>query len=173
MKAKNKLRNDSIKLKNSKKRNCKKVKGKCQTLKIPKNSNNRIEKCTTILNGVNDMKIDCDKSELDESDEDIDNYSVASGILDEEICWDCGHSTRNGDYSRILVCEQCSGDFHLDCVGLQKVPRISWTCRPCQIEIGSLSTLNYTVEDSRFRVMTIFSQINTNNWLSLLIFIKI
>jgi hypothetical protein len=71
--------------------------------------------------------------------------SVNSGVLDENLCFLCGIATTEAEYERIVLCDTCDGEYHLDCVGLTSLPRISWTCTLCREERARFSKLRFDV----------------------------
>lgn len=82
-----------------------------------------------------------------------DEGSVDSGILEENICFHCGISTSSAtEWSNVVLCDRCDGEYHLDCVGLESVPRISFTCPRCQEEIAAYSKLSCSFRGEKFKV---------------------
>eukprot|EP01041_Mallomonas_annulata_P014551 gene14551-30975_t len=82
-----------------------------------------------------------------EDDQD-DASSNDSGILDDDICWKCGESAADPeDFNKLVVCDTCSGDFHLHCVQLRSVPRSSWSCPLCKEEMLQFYSQKFTVSD--------------------------
>jgi len=92
-------------------------------------------------------------SKEDETEvEDADLISVESGVLDEDICWACGASTGNpSEYDEVLICDICSGEYHLSCINLSRVPRSAWACSCCKTEYQKLKPLRFSIR-GRFRV---------------------
>ena len=80
-----------------------------------------------------------------------DEGSVDSAILDESICYECGSSTINDpDWQNLLICDVCDGEYHLGCMGLDRVPRNGWTCQRCYEEVQFASKNKYAVESEKF-----------------------
>lgn len=74
--------------------------------------------------------------------------SVDSGLLDENICYECGISTKNlslEDWNQFILCDRCDAEYHLTCLNLDKVPRISFTCPRCQQAYVEFNHLKYVV----------------------------
>lgn len=77
--------------------------------------------------------------------------SVNSGVLDENLCFICGIETTDDDYEKVVLCDCCDGEYHLSCVGLSGLPRISWTCSLCRDERMWFSKLKYDVPNFKVR----------------------
>lgn len=76
-----------------------------------------------------------------------DNGSVASGLLEEDFCLVCGHSTLTSDtWNSVVLCDVCEGEYHLHCIGLSKLPQSSFICARCETEKQIQTNLQYTVE---------------------------
>ncbi len=75
--------------------------------------------------------------------------SVASGVLEEDYCFECGKSTLDclGDNS-VILCDICDGEYHINCVGLQKLPRSTYVCLRCLEEEERQKHLRYNVSDT-------------------------
>jgi hypothetical protein len=71
--------------------------------------------------------------------------SVNSGVLDENLCFLCGIATTEDEYDQIVLCDTCDGEYHLSCVGLTSLPRISWTCTLCREERARYSKLRFEI----------------------------
>ena len=74
-----------------------------------------------------------------------DDGTVASGILDENICFECGMETiGEPDWEKLFLCDRCDGEYHLNCCYLKVAPRKSkeFTCRRCKDEFENLSKLD-------------------------------
>ena len=58
-----------------------------------------------------------------------DRGSVASGILEEDLCQICGLSTLSTEgRSNIILCDICDSEYHVPCLKLNKVPRSTFDC---------------------------------------------
>jgi hypothetical protein len=78
--------------------------------------------------------------------------SVDSAILEEDICFKCGKSTYgNGDWSDIILCDICDGEFHVACTGLERVPRSGYRCEKCNLEATFFLDLKYNLQ-GKFKV---------------------
>jgi len=56
--------------------------------------------------------------------------STKSGIDSvDDACWVCGCCEEGEE---LLLCDQCDGIFHLQCVGLRHVPAGEWLCKSCK-----------------------------------------
>lgn len=76
-----------------------------------------------------------------------DNGSVASGLLEEDFCLLCGHSTLGSDtWNSVVLCDNCEGEYHLQCIGLSKLPQSDFVCRRCEAEAQIQKSLQYKVE---------------------------
>lgn len=76
-----------------------------------------------------------------------DNGSVASGLLEEDFCLVCGHSTLGSDtWNSVVLCDICEGEYHLQCIGLSKLPPSAFICQRCEVEEQVQKNLRYTVE---------------------------
>ena len=72
--------------------------------------------------------------------------SVDSGALEEDICFHCGQSTRDLDqdeWSNLVICDRCNGEFHLACMALDIVPRKGWICTHCKKDELEFYNLKY------------------------------
>jgi hypothetical protein len=77
---------------------------------------------------------------------DDDRCSVASAILEEDICFKCGSSTLNEpSWSDLILCDVCDGEFHLACAGLDVAPRSGWRCQRCTQEYLFFRKLKYEI----------------------------
>ena len=54
----------------------------------------------------------------------------------EDTCLVCGESTEECA-EEVLICDQCDGENHLPCSGLNRVPRGQWLCRGCDGVLNS------------------------------------
>ena len=76
--------------------------------------------------------------------------SVDSGVLDENICFECGISTEllpADDWKDIIVCDRCDAEYHKTCVGfdpMDLLPRRGWVCMKCKAEISAFQSLDFT-----------------------------
>jgi len=74
--------------------------------------------------------------------------SIDSAALDEDICFECGTNTLyEQNWESLLICDRCSGEYHLKCVGLDMIPRRGWICRSCKQEMDSFEGLNYSMDE--------------------------
>mgnify|MGYP000440635501 CR=1 FL=1 len=72
--------------------------------------------------------------------------SVDTGALEENVCFECGECTTDEpDWDSLVICDRCSGDYHLKCVGLDIVPRKGWICPRCKADEYSFAGLKYNV----------------------------
>lgn len=71
--------------------------------------------------------------------------SVNSGVLDENLCFHCGLETTEDDLGTTILCDGCDGEYHLTCVGLTLLPRITWTCNRCREERAWFANVKYEV----------------------------
>ncbi|KAJ3335312.1 hypothetical protein HDU93_005826 [Gonapodya sp. JEL0774] len=63
--------------------------------------------------------------------------SSSSNVPIQSSSWKCAGCGRKA--SRLLVCTNCEGGYHLACVNLLKRPRTAWLCAICSPEItGSI-----------------------------------
>lgn len=83
--------------------------------------------------------------------------SVNSGVLDENLCFLCGVKTTDDDYDKVVLCDCCDGEYHLTCVGLSGLPRISWTCSLCRDERMWFSKLKYEIPNFKVCVSSSYS----------------
>ena len=73
-----------------------------------------------------------------------DEGSVDTGALDEDVCFWCGRDTSDEpNWDSLVICDRCSGDFHLTCVGLDAVPRAAWVCPRCKEDDNEFWGLKY------------------------------
>lgn len=81
-----------------------------------------------------------------------DAGSVESGLLEEDFCCECGASTLTGsDWKSVIICDICEGEYHLQCLGLDRIPRATFICPPCMEEANEQRHLKFNVSDV-FRV---------------------
>lgn len=72
--------------------------------------------------------------------------SVDTGALEENVCFECGECTTDEpDWDSLVLCDICSGDYHLRCVGLDIVPRKGWVCLRCKTDAAEFKGLEYMV----------------------------
>jgi len=84
---------------------------------------------------------------------DDDNGSVASGVLEEDYCYVCGDSTLNADqWNNVVLCDVCDGEYHLKCVGLDKLPTDSFVCYKCVKEREQQKNVVFNVSNNNFPV---------------------
>lgn len=78
-----------------------------------------------------------------------DSGSVASGVMDEDFCWECGVSTLNNedDWDNVVLCDRCDAEYHLRCAGLDRVPRRSFICKRCVQEENAFKDLSFNIGD--------------------------
>jgi hypothetical protein len=85
-----------------------------------------------------------------------DNGSVASGVLEEDYCFECGLSTLETLHlNNVILCDICDGEYHLECVGLDRIPRSTFVCNKCSSEQDAQKGLNFNVSDA-FKVTYLF-----------------
>lgn len=73
--------------------------------------------------------------------------SVASGILEESICFDCGElTTLCDDWSKLVLCDGCEGEYHLECVNLDLAPRKRFICPRCVQDTREFEGINYNIK---------------------------
>lgn len=75
--------------------------------------------------------------------------SVASGVLEEDFCCECGASTLETPetWSNVILCDICDGEYHLKCIGLKSLPE-NYICRRCLKEQDHLYKLNFNLTDT-------------------------
>ena len=58
------------------------------------------------------------------------------------------------EWNSIIVCDVCDGEYHLQCVKLDRVPRSGnkWTCPRCQEEDQEFTKVKYIVQGDRFEL---------------------
>lgn len=89
--------------------------------------------------------------------------SVDSAALDEDICYQCGlDTTDESNWSSLVICDICTGEYHLKCVNLDIVPRTNFICPRCTAEASELRKLKYEVA-GRFEVRHSFIVIGLAN----------
>lgn len=64
---------------------------------------------------------------------DDDEGSVDSAALDENVCFECGLDTTNDVNESIIICDSCSGEYHIICAKVARESRAGnrWTCPRC------------------------------------------
>lgn len=125
-----------------------KVKSKTESLQIPKNIMRKARQESALWR----KKKEDDPEWEGYSD---DEGSVASAILDEDICYGCGLPTLyDDDWTSLVLCDKCDGEYHLKCAGLERVPRISFTCPKCAKESLEFTQQKFTVDGSTFKVIS-------------------
>lgn len=102
--------------------------------------------------------------------------SVESAALDEDICYACGKNTNcEENWKNLIICDSCEGEFHLQCVKLDKLPRHGWKCPRCLSDEYAFEKLKFNVDDEKFKVIyiyftnIIFSNLIINKFLSFII----
>lgn len=86
---------------------------------------------------------------------DDDMGSVDSGALDENICFECGvdtnlykpNSSPERNVDTIVICDVCSGEYHLTCAKFDRNSRPStkWTCPRCAIDEEFFEKMKYDI----------------------------
>jgi len=67
-------------------------------------------------------------------------------LLEEDVCFCCGQETSNEhDWSSLIICDGCEGEYHLECVNLQQVPSQNFHCPRCLDEHATFRRLNFDV----------------------------
>jgi hypothetical protein len=83
--------------------------------------------------------------------------SVESAALDEDICFACGKNTNcEENWKNLIICDSCEGEFHLQCVKLDKLPRHGWKCPRCLSDEYAFEKLKFNVDDEKFKVIYIY-----------------
>lgn len=80
----------------------------------------------------------------------VPNTSDSDGVLNDEICCYCGVEILDpAEFSTVLICDACNGDFHLKCSGEDVIPRKSkmWICPLCKEDSRHFSALKFNVSD--------------------------
>lgn len=73
--------------------------------------------------------------------------SIDSAALEEDICFGCGANTLLDENNSIIVCDRCTGEYHLKCVGLDLLPRRQkWICISCKEETSAFDGLTYAID---------------------------
>jgi hypothetical protein len=78
-----------------------------------------------------------------------DTDSVKSGLLEEDICYQCGLSTFKPSekvvMDNVILCDVCDGEYHLQCLGLESVPEVDdvFVCLKCQEEEEHMKGLDF------------------------------
>jgi hypothetical protein len=76
--------------------------------------------------------------------------SVDSGVLEENICHECGELTADlppEEWSSLIICDRCELDYHTICVGFSEgdpLPRHAWTCPKCVEEEKAMRALDFS-----------------------------
>jgi hypothetical protein len=83
-----------------------------------------------------------------------DKGSVVSAILDEDICYQCGGYTLDGnEWSSVVMCDLCDGEYHLHCQGLECTPEGAFVCSKCVEDEAFYKDVSFEVSSS-FKVCT-------------------
>jgi hypothetical protein len=88
--------------------------------------------------------------------------SVDSGLLDENVCYECGLNTlQQANWNDLILCDICDGisfvdccnirsycygglgEYHIGCVNRDSVPRAKFTCPRCAEELREFRNLRY------------------------------
>lgn len=82
-----------------------------------------------------------------------DEGSVDSGVLDENVCFECGETThREIEWETLILCDHCDGEYHLKCCRLDLHPRNNkFKCSRCLTDENHFSALDFSIDD-RFQV---------------------
>lgn len=85
-----------------------------------------------------------------------DKGSVVSALLEEDICYQCGEGTMNGDeWGDVVMCDICDGEYHLKCQNLTCTPEGSFFCTKCTDDEQHFKDMRFEVSSS-FKVYTQF-----------------
>lgn len=81
--------------------------------------------------------------------------SVDSGVLEENICYECGELTADlpeSAWTGLIICDRCDLDYHTTCVGFEAgalLPRHGWQCPKCIEEQREQKKLDFTFPQCR------------------------
>jgi len=123
--------------------------------------------------GKDDDKVDSLDSDAGTSDDtnsvvsgnEDDKGSVVSALLEEDICYQCGEGTMNGDeWGEVVMCDICDGEYHLKCQNLTCTPEGSFFCTKCKDDEEHFKDMRFEVSSS-FKVFT-YVIICCHVWLS-------
>ena len=84
-----------------------------------------------------------------------DDDSVDSGVLEENICYECGELTDDlpeDQWESIIVCDRCYSDYHKTCVGFEEqdmLPRHGWKCLKCKAEEKAFIGVKYSFHECK------------------------
>ena len=126
--------------------------GKCKLKKIG-NSGTKVKVPVSLPHTNLDVVVETKKkvrilySSKFEGNSDADDCSIDSAALDEDICFDCGKNTLNEpDWGSLIFCDNCNGEYHLKCMGLELPPRKNWICKSCKEEELAFEGLKYKMD---------------------------
>jgi len=76
--------------------------------------------------------------------------SVDTACLDENVCYECGEGTSDlskEELDTIVLCDCCDGEYHLKCVGLERMPRqsVEFVCPRCREDEKQFKDLTYDI----------------------------
>ncbi len=107
--------------------------------------------------GKDDEKVDSLDSDAGTSDDtnsvvsgnEDDKGSVVSALLEEDICYQCGEGTMNGDdWGEVVMCDICDGEYHLKCQNLTCTPEGSFFCTKCKDDEEHFKDMRFEVSSS-------------------------
>lgn len=79
----------------------------------------------------------------------IRQCSVCSGLLCENICFECGALTNPEDWDSLIICDTCEGEYHTLCVCPDgRVPRTKFECARCKEERDAFKDLKFHVHEN-------------------------
>jgi hypothetical protein len=115
------------------------------------NESSKKKRKTNSSGGVDPARESGDQDEVASfvSGNEDDKGSVTSAILDEDICYECGLSTLNGEeWNNVIMCDMCDGEYHLQCQHLSAMPEGSFVCTKCVADEKFYKDLRFEVSDS-------------------------
>ncbi|XP_024514948.1 uncharacterized protein LOC9649438 [Selaginella moellendorffii] len=78
------------------------------------------------------VKLKCVEDELE-----LKKHCKKAQPVKENACSVCG-SSKSESHNQLIYCSACPVKVHQACYGVPKVPKSSWTCRPCKSEVENI-----------------------------------
>jgi hypothetical protein len=102
-------------------------------------------------------KTKLDQIHSDWSGNSDDEGSVESGVLEENICFECGKKINRKKVEELILCDICDADYHVKCVGLECAKRTrhcNYVCLRCLEDEKNFDDLNFGIDSTnpRFQV---------------------
>lgn len=63
------------------------------------------------------------------------DFTLAALVYKHKSCEVCG---KRHNEAKMVLCDRCEDAYHINCIGLGKVPAGIWVCMVCEVDNGKL-----------------------------------